>query len=154
MPSASLDFTEHIRTQRVSLRARYGGRRTGVSHSRASDAGAVRAFWVYLLVSVLIDALWLYQYSALQPFTWEQMQQMTRREQVAVALTAVNVLYKLVVVGVSVRLQMLLGAFEAAELQGDRPGLLPPPPHSRRMLPQRFDRGSFALLSRSRVVRL
>jgi len=88
----------------------------------ASDAGAVRAFWVYLLVSVLIDALWLYQYSALQPFTWEQMQQMTRREQVAVALTAVNVLYKLVVVGVSVRLQMLLGAFEAAELQGDRPG--------------------------------
>mmetsp|Transcript_15065 Transcript_15065/g.43220 ORF Transcript_15065/g.43220 Transcript_15065/m.43220 type:complete len:168 (+) Transcript_15065:48-551(+) len=94
----------------------------GFYGAHTHSKGAVRAFWVYLLVSVLIDALWLYQYSALQPFTWEQMQQMTRREQVAVALTAVNVLYKLVVVGVSVRLQMLLGAFEAAELQGDRPG--------------------------------
>lgn len=51
------------------------------AHTRSR--GAVRAFWVYLLVSVLIDALWLYQYSALQPFTWQQMQQMTRREQVS-----------------------------------------------------------------------
>jgi hypothetical protein len=86
------------------------------AHTRSR--GAIRAFWLYLLVSVLIDGLWLYQYSALQPFTWQQMQQMTRREQAAVALTAVNILYKLVVIGIGARLQMLLGAFEAAEGEG------------------------------------
>jgi len=86
----------------------------GFYGAHTQSRGAVRAFWIYLLVTVLIDALWLYQYSALQPFTWQQMQQMTRREQVAVALTVVNVLYKLVVVGVGARLQMLLGAFEAS----------------------------------------
>ena len=80
----------------------------------------MRAFWVYLLISVLIDGLWLYQYSALQPFTWQQLQQMTRREQVAVALTAVNIVYKLVVVGIGARLQMLLGAFEASAESEER----------------------------------
>lgn len=39
--------------------------------------------------------------------------------QVAVALTAVNVLYKLVVVAVGARLQMLLGTFEAAADESD-----------------------------------
>ena len=49
---------------------------------------AIRSFWVFLLLSVVVDGLWVVQYSALRPFTWSQVQQMTRREQVSASAAA------------------------------------------------------------------
>ena len=82
---------------------------------RARTQGALRSFWLFLLLTVGVDGVWLLQYSALSPLTLEQLGEMTRPEQIAVALTAVNALYKLVVVTTAFELIGLLGRREAAQ---------------------------------------
>lgn len=86
----------------------------GFYGAHVRSKGAIRSFWVFLLLTICVDVMWLVEYSALRPFTFEQLQLMTRREQVAVALSVLNVLYKLVVVFISIRLQILFGRREEA----------------------------------------
>ena len=67
--------------------------------------GAIRSFWVFLSLSLVVDCAWVYKSSGLRPLTWEQLEQLQRQAQIAVALTGLNMFYKLVVIAVSLRLQ-------------------------------------------------
>jgi len=89
----------------------------GFYGAHVRSKGAIRSFWIFLLMSVLVDGLWVVQYSALRPFAWSQVQQMTRREQVAVAFSFVNMIYKVGVVSTGVQLQLLFGKLETALLE-------------------------------------
>lgn len=59
----------------------------------------------------MVDGLWLYEYSALRPLSWdfaalwEQAQLMTRREQIAVTLSLLNDAYKAIVIVTAIKLQ-------------------------------------------------
>ena len=60
----------------------------------------------------------MYEYSALRPLTldfpalWEQAQLMTRREQIAVTLSLLNIAYKFIVIMTAIRLQTALSRRE------------------------------------------
>ena len=41
--------------------------------------GAIRSFWVFLSLSLLVDCVWIYKTSGLNPFTWEQLEQLQRQ---------------------------------------------------------------------------
>ena len=41
--------------------------------------GAIRSFWVFLSLSLLVDCVWMYKTSGLNPFTWEQLEQLQRQ---------------------------------------------------------------------------
>ena len=41
--------------------------------------GAIRSFWVFLSLSLLVDCVWVYKSSGLTPFTWEQLEQLQRQ---------------------------------------------------------------------------
>ena len=41
--------------------------------------GAIRSFWVFLSLSLLVDCVWVYKTSGLNPFTWEQLEQLQRQ---------------------------------------------------------------------------
>ena len=90
----------------------------GLYGAHVFSKGAIRSFWTFLLLTIVIDLLWLYEYSALKPLSfdlpqlWEQAQLMTRREQLAVSLTLINMAYKGIAVLVAVRLQ---NAFDERE---------------------------------------
>jgi len=90
----------------------------GFYGAHVRSKGAIRSFWVFLLLTVGIDVFWLVSYSALRPtssgFSWDMIQEMSRREQVAVALSALNVVYKLAVVVTAIRLQGLFSTYERA----------------------------------------
>ena len=91
----------------------------GLYGAHVFSKGAIRSFWTFLLLTVVIDLLWLYEYSALRPLSlnlpqlWEQAQLMTRREQLAVSLTLINVVYKGIAVLVAIRLQSAFDEREA-----------------------------------------
>ena len=91
----------------------------GFYGAHVRSQGAIRSFWVFLSLSLAVDCAWMYQSSGLNPFTWEQLEQLQRQGQIAVALTVLNMFYKLVVIAVSVRLQL---AFSARALARDEAG--------------------------------
>ena len=70
--------------------------------------GAIRSFWFFTLISVLVDALWLLAYSPLRPIEWDTLQQLSRKDQLSVMLSVLNVVYKLIVVWSAINLQMTL----------------------------------------------
>ena len=80
--------------------------------------GALRSYWVFAALSVVIDALWLAFDSRLQTPSWERLAELTRREQIAVTLSVLNAAYKLYVVYLCVRLQALFAARDAAANDG------------------------------------
>jgi len=94
----------------VSVRARLVG-----AHVRSK--GAIRSFWVFLSLSWFVDFVWIAESSGMAPLggltLWEQLAQLERQEQLAVTLTVLNMFYKLVVIGVSIKLQLAFARREA-----------------------------------------
>ena len=41
--------------------------------------GAVRSFWVFLSLSLVVDSVWMAESSGLSPLTWEQLEQLQRQ---------------------------------------------------------------------------
>jgi len=93
----------------------------GFYGAHVRSEGAIRSFWVFLSLSLLVDCVWMYKTSGLNPFTWEQLEQLQRQAQIAVALTVLNMFYKLVVIAVSVRLQFVFNAREEGEREASNP---------------------------------
>ena len=50
-----------------------------VAGAHVRSEGAIRSFWVFLSLSLLVDCVWVYKSSGLTPFTWEQLEQMQRQ---------------------------------------------------------------------------
>ncbi|KAL1519934.1 hypothetical protein AB1Y20_023422 [Prymnesium parvum] len=92
-------------TPAVTLFGFYG------THVRSK--GSIRSFWVFLSVTVCVDVLWLVEYSPLQPIGWEQLQLLSRKEQIAIILSAVNAVYKLLVIHSSIWLCQAFAKREA-----------------------------------------
>ena len=85
---------------------------------------AATATLFYTPITILVDAMWLLYYSALQPLTWEQLEEMTRKEQLAVALTAVNVAYKLIILLLAYKLKTILSKHNLAIHRATQGGLV------------------------------
>ena len=99
----------------IALLALYG--------AHAKSHLALRAYALYAPLTLAVDAVWLYHYSALQLFTLEQLHMMNRREQIAVALTAVNMLYTLIVVAVALRLAALIADQQRSSSADEAPAV-------------------------------
>ena len=50
-----------------------------VAGAHVRSEGAIRSFWVFLSLSLLVDCVWVYKSSGLTPFTWEQLEQLQRQ---------------------------------------------------------------------------
>ena len=87
-------------TLAICLFAFYG------AHTRSY--GAIRSFWFFTLVTVLVDVLWLLAYSPLRPMEWDTLQQLARKDQMSVTLSVLNLVYKLLAVYNAVQLQLAL----------------------------------------------
>ena len=53
--------------------------RSSVAGAHVRSEGAIRSFWVFLSLSLLVDCVWVYKSSGLAPFTWEQLEQLQRQ---------------------------------------------------------------------------
>ena len=109
-------------TPAVTLFGFYG------THVRSK--GSIRSFWVFLAITFCVDVIWVVQYrralprafivlphhappppplsrvrrSPLRPIGWEQLQLLTRKEQLAVTFSALNAIYKLMAIYACIRL--------------------------------------------------
>lgn len=45
--------------------------------------GAIRSFWFFTSVTIIVDVLWLLAYSPLRPIEWDTLQQLSRKDQVS-----------------------------------------------------------------------
>lgn len=68
------------------------------------SAPAVRSFSTFLALTVFVDVLWFLEYSPLQYLSIDALFEVPRRGQMALILSALSVVYKLVVLPVSMRL--------------------------------------------------
>lgn len=68
------------------------------------SAPAMRSFTVFLAVTVAVDVLWFIEYSPLQYMSLDALWEVPRRGQLALILSLLSVLYKLISIGVSIRL--------------------------------------------------
>ncbi|KAG8464850.1 hypothetical protein KFE25_010218 [Diacronema lutheri] len=68
------------------------------------SAPAVRSFSTFLALTVFVDVLWFLEYSPLQYFSLDALLEVPRRGQMALILSALSVLYKLIVLPISLRL--------------------------------------------------
>ena len=50
-----------------------------VAGAHVRSEGAIRSFWVFLSLSLLVDCVWVYKSSGLTPFTREQLEQLQRQ---------------------------------------------------------------------------
>lgn len=91
-------------TPAVTLFGFYG------THVRSK--GSIRSFWTFLAVTIVVDVVWLLEYSPLHPIDWATLQQLTRKEQLACVMSAVNALYKAAAVYTSI---VVTRAFERRE---------------------------------------
>jgi hypothetical protein len=60
--------------------------------------GAVRSFAFFLLITAVVDVMWIFAYSPLRPIVWETLSQLSRKDQMAVLLTCLGCVYKMHVV--------------------------------------------------------
>lgn len=58
------------------------------AHVRSS--GAIRSFWFFTMVTMLVDALWLLAYSPLRPIEFDVLKQMSRKDQASAPLGEPN----------------------------------------------------------------
>ena len=58
-----------------------------------------------MAVTICVDFIWLFEYSPLRPINLDQLQQLTRKEQLAVTFSGLNAVYKLMVITSSIQLQ-------------------------------------------------
>jgi len=91
-------------TPAVTLFGFYG------THVRSK--GSIRSFWVFLTVTLCVDVIWLIEYSPLRPIAWEQLQTLSRKEQLAVTFSGLNAFYKIMAIYSAMHLQ---GIFEKRE---------------------------------------
>lgn len=68
------------------------------------SAPAVRSFSTFLALTVAVDVVWFLEYSPLQYFSLDALFEVPRRGQMALILSALSVIYKLIVLPVSLRL--------------------------------------------------
>jgi len=64
----------------------------------------MRSFAIFLALTVVVDVLWFIEYSPLQYMALDALWEVPRRGQLALILSLLSVLYKLISIGVSVRL--------------------------------------------------
>lgn len=68
--------------------------------------GAIRSFWFFLLITVVVDTLWLLAYSPLRPLDWDMLMQLSRKDQLSVLLSLLSMVYKCMVIYNAIRLQL------------------------------------------------
>lgn len=82
------------------------------SGAHVRSHGAIRSFWFFTLITILVDLLWLLVYSPLRPIAWDTLLSLSRKDQLSVMISVLNTCYKGVVVWTAIALQ---GAFTARE---------------------------------------
>ena len=75
--------------------------------------GAIRSFWSFLLITALVDIIWLLGYSPLRPLSWDMLTQLSRKDQLACIISAFSFVYKLVVITTAVSLSSAFAEREA-----------------------------------------
>ena len=82
--------------------------------------GAIRSFWFFLGVTVVVDLLWLLAYSPLRPLDWDMLMQLSRKDQLSVLFSVLAMFYKLSVIYTAIRLQSFFDRRERLIKQMER----------------------------------
>lgn len=77
------------------------------------SAPAVRSFSTFLALTLVVDVLWFLEYSPLQYLSLDALLEVPRRGQMALILSALSVVYKLIVLPVALRLYRSYAAEQA-----------------------------------------
>mmetsp|Transcript_5437 Transcript_5437/g.13423 ORF Transcript_5437/g.13423 Transcript_5437/m.13423 type:complete len:156 (-) Transcript_5437:117-584(-) len=73
----------------------------GTSHR---SAAAMRSFGIFLALTLVVDGLWFFTFEPFPSLSMESFMEVSRSGQMALVLSLVSVLYKLIILPVSVRL--------------------------------------------------
>ena len=58
----------------------------GFYGAHVRSMGAVRSYWFFMSISVVVDFMWIFTYSPMRPIAWDTLKAISRKDQVRAPL--------------------------------------------------------------------